>query len=228
MGIYKDIIEKKATIAVIGLGYVGLPIALAFAKKVKVIGFDINAERVDLMKKGIDPSNELTKADYEWSILEMYDQVIRNEKGGEIAKLWAMQDLPNEQWIKSRVGDEFMRFREILKKDAEARALKDLKSNKRIRFKSLSEVLNKIPWVSKINTLLKMLEIARFRQSGEIHQCMYDSFSLGEVLKKAGFNNIKVVDAYNSNIPNWQKYQWLDIENGKIRKPDSLFIEAIK
>ena len=67
MGIYKDIIEKKATIAVIGLGYVGLPIALAFAKKVKVIGFDINAERVDLMKKSIDPSNELTKADFEKS-----------------------------------------------------------------------------------------------------------------------------------------------------------------
>jgi UDP-N-acetyl-D-galactosamine dehydrogenase len=67
MGIYKDIIEKKATIAVIGLGYVGLPIALAFAKKVKVIGFDINAERVDLMKKGIDPSNELTKTDFEKS-----------------------------------------------------------------------------------------------------------------------------------------------------------------
>ena len=40
MGIYKDILDKKATIAVIGLGYVGLPIALAFAKKVKVIGFD--------------------------------------------------------------------------------------------------------------------------------------------------------------------------------------------
>jgi len=64
MGIYKDIVDKKATIAVIGLGYVGLPIALAFAKKVKVIGFDINAGRVDLMKKGIDPSNELTKNDF--------------------------------------------------------------------------------------------------------------------------------------------------------------------
>ncbi len=61
MGIYKDIVDKKATIAVIGLGYVGLPIALAFAKKVKVIGFDINAKRVDMMNKGIDPSNELTK-----------------------------------------------------------------------------------------------------------------------------------------------------------------------
>ena len=64
MGIYKNITDKKATVAVIGLGYVGLPIALAFAKKVKVIGFDINAKRVDMMNKGVDPSHELTKKDF--------------------------------------------------------------------------------------------------------------------------------------------------------------------
>jgi UDP-N-acetyl-D-galactosamine dehydrogenase len=61
MSIYKEIIDKKKKIAVIGLGYVGLPIALAFAKKVKVIGFDINEKRVSMMKKGIDPSQELEK-----------------------------------------------------------------------------------------------------------------------------------------------------------------------
>jgi UDP-N-acetyl-D-galactosamine dehydrogenase len=67
MSIYNKIIKKEATIAVIGLGYVGLPIALAFAKKVKVIGFDINLDRVNLMKKGIDPSNELSKEDFKAS-----------------------------------------------------------------------------------------------------------------------------------------------------------------
>ncbi len=61
---YKKLIDKKATLAVIGLGYVGLPIALAFAKKIKVIGFDINEKRVASMKKGIDPSAELGKADF--------------------------------------------------------------------------------------------------------------------------------------------------------------------
>src|ERR1700757_3847858 len=64
MSIYNKIIKKDAKIAVIGLGYVGLPIALAFAKKVKVIGFDINEKRVGMMQKGIDPSNELTKEDF--------------------------------------------------------------------------------------------------------------------------------------------------------------------
>ena len=59
--ISKKILDKQASIAVIGLGYVGLPIALAFARKAKVIGFDINESRVAMMKKGIDPSNELPK-----------------------------------------------------------------------------------------------------------------------------------------------------------------------
>ncbi|MCK4920292.1 MAG: nucleotide sugar dehydrogenase [Bacteroidales bacterium] len=61
---YKEIKDKKKTIAVIGLGYVGLPIALEFAKKVPVIGFDIKDKRIELMKKQIDPSNELVKEDF--------------------------------------------------------------------------------------------------------------------------------------------------------------------
>ncbi len=59
------IINKETSISLIGLGYVGLPIALAFAKKVKVIGFDINAKRVEMMKNHIDPSEELESSDFE-------------------------------------------------------------------------------------------------------------------------------------------------------------------
>jgi UDP-N-acetyl-D-galactosamine dehydrogenase len=56
---YDKLIKKETKLSVIGLGYVGLPIALEFARKIKVVGFDIKPERVELMKKGIDPSNEL-------------------------------------------------------------------------------------------------------------------------------------------------------------------------
>jgi UDP-N-acetyl-D-glucosamine/UDP-N-acetyl-D-galactosamine dehydrogenase len=59
MQIYQDLVDNKASLAVIGLGYVGLPIALEFASAIPVIGFDINAKRVELMKQGIDPSREL-------------------------------------------------------------------------------------------------------------------------------------------------------------------------
>ncbi len=63
--IYQKLINKEAKLAVIGLGYVGLPIALEFARKIKVVGFDINQERVDLMKRKIDPSNELDSSVFE-------------------------------------------------------------------------------------------------------------------------------------------------------------------
>jgi UDP-N-acetyl-D-galactosamine dehydrogenase len=63
--IYEELIKKNASLAVIGLGYVGLPIALAFAKKIKVIGFDINAERIKMMQAHQDPSQELTSEDFE-------------------------------------------------------------------------------------------------------------------------------------------------------------------
>lgn len=56
---YQELIAKKEKLAVIGLGYVGLPIALEFARKLSVIGFDIKPDRVELMKKGVDPSREL-------------------------------------------------------------------------------------------------------------------------------------------------------------------------
>jgi len=62
---YQELLKKERTLAVIGLGYVGLPIALAFARKIRVIGFDISAHRVELMKKGIDPSNELDAEAFE-------------------------------------------------------------------------------------------------------------------------------------------------------------------
>lgn len=56
---YKELLNKEKKIAVVGLGYVGLPIALEFAKHFSVIGFDINEKRVEMMKNRIDPSNEL-------------------------------------------------------------------------------------------------------------------------------------------------------------------------
>lgn len=56
---YNELVKKEKKIAVIGLGYVGLPLALAFAKKFSVIGFDINESRIEMMKNGIDPSKEL-------------------------------------------------------------------------------------------------------------------------------------------------------------------------
>ncbi len=59
MSLYDEIVAKKEKIALVGLGYVGMPIAVAFSKKVNVVGFDLNAKKIELYKNGIDPTNEV-------------------------------------------------------------------------------------------------------------------------------------------------------------------------
>lgn len=59
MSLYEKIINKEEKISLVGLGYVGMPIAVAFAKKVDVIGYDLNKNKIDLYKSGIDPTQEV-------------------------------------------------------------------------------------------------------------------------------------------------------------------------
>ena len=59
MNLYEKIVNREEKIALVGLGYVGMPIAVAFAKKVDVIGFDLNEKKIELYKSGIDPTNEV-------------------------------------------------------------------------------------------------------------------------------------------------------------------------
>lgn len=73
---YKELVEKNATMAVIGLGYVGLPIALEFAKKIQVIGFDINEERISMMRNNVDPSDELTPEQFQGCNIHFTSDVV--------------------------------------------------------------------------------------------------------------------------------------------------------
>ncbi|MDE6619064.1 MAG: nucleotide sugar dehydrogenase [Lachnospiraceae bacterium] len=68
MSLYEDIVSGKEKLSLVGLGYVGMPIAVAFARKIQVVGFDLNAAKIDLYQSGIDPTNEVG------------DEVIKNTK----------------------------------------------------------------------------------------------------------------------------------------------------
>jgi UDP-N-acetyl-D-galactosamine dehydrogenase len=70
MMIYDRLLKKEAKLAVIGLGYVGLPIALEFARKIKVVGFDINEKRVQMMRNHEDPSQELESSAFDGCDIE--------------------------------------------------------------------------------------------------------------------------------------------------------------
>lgn len=68
--LYQDLIDRKEKLALIGLGYVGMPIAIAFGKKINVIGYDINSKKVESYKNGIDPTNEVGDDEVRLSTVE--------------------------------------------------------------------------------------------------------------------------------------------------------------
>ena len=134
--------------------------------------------------------------------------------------------LKNEMFIYQRVGIEAKNIRENCLKYSENKMKNKLSTN----------ILHTIKKILKLNfryILLKkeeqnLLKEAKFRHSGEIHQWMYDKYSISKILKENNFTNIIMQEAFTSLIPNWNNYQILDVNNNKVRKPDSLFMEAIK
>ncbi|MFM6021827.1 MAG: class I SAM-dependent methyltransferase [Dolichospermum sp.] len=174
------------------------------------------------------------KQNYQWMLLEMYDQTVRNCSGGEMKSFLSRKELCNQEFVIKRCGVEIQNIivaaqKEIIstKPEAENFVKKLLKHIYRLlRYSDYRH--QAILKVILSSSELESLKIGQFRQSGEIHQWMYDSFSLGQLLEKCGFYNIVKRDAFTSTIADWEKHCWLDVEDGEVRKPDSLFMEAIK
>ncbi len=140
---------------------------------------------------------------YKWTMIEIFDQMVRNYSGGEMLEYWKQNPMPQEEFVISRVGSEVLNTLNLIRSNTD---IKPIKNN--------------------INQTAKT--IGEFRISGEIHQWMYDEYSLGKLLKETGFNEIKRKQFNQSQIETFNNYL-LDMEkDGGIRKPDSLFMEAIK
>lgn len=165
----------------------------------------------------VEPS-PLSHANYEWSTIELFDQMTREQGGGEMGKYWQKPDIINESTIVDRVGDEFLSFRKIVYNpdDSQTAPAKPL-------FEKMREFL-----FSMLKINLKYLKTGRFRHGGEVHKWMYDRYSLQYLLKNIGFHETTVQTAFNSSIPRWEEFIELDVKDGKVRKPDSLFIEGKK
>lgn len=164
------------------------------------------------------------KEKYEWSVIEMLDQTVRNTSGGEMLKYVADRSKNNDAFLLERNGHEMQRLFEAVRGTSETPAApaKKLSLFTRIRNKIKRDTQKLF-----LGDDYVLLQQARFRNSGEIHQWMYDRFSLAELLREAGFTNPEVKTAFESNIPEWAAFK-LDGENGIVRKPDSLFMEAVK
>jgi hypothetical protein len=177
-----------------------------------------------------DQDNEKIRADYDWIITEMYDQTVRNESGGEMLKYLTKETLLNESFLHQRLGHEGYMIRQgmISSKSNQVKKVSVPRKIYRVIRRTISPKNIK-------NSFLKLffyedyksMELGRFRLGGEIHQWMYDIYSLSNLLKDAGFKNVEKKDFDKSSIPAWKSFS-LDEINNAVRKPDSLFAEAVK
>ena len=168
--------------------------------------------------------------DYDWIMLELYDQTVRNTAGGDMATFLADLNEKNRSFVLTRIGVEAEGFWAPKQALPRAYRLKNLVKKFRMGklFKCLRE--NLAGWLVYLvagKVVYKNFKLGSFRASGEIHQWMYDRYSLKRLLENAGFVDIKICTANESRIPDYEKYS-LDVFNGNVRKPDSLYIEASK
>ncbi len=168
---------------------------------------------------------------YEWILLELLDQMLRTRRGGEMKAYLYREQIPHEEFILKRCGIQ-------AKKDIEQARQKRLNSDQRSEFKKrlkhlfkqidLFLIESQTPLLKPLSKLYNALRIGYFRQSGEVHQWMYDRYSLSVLLEKCGFKDIVQCQATESYVPDWASFN-LDTEpNGIVYKPDSLFMEGIK
>lgn len=165
---------------------------------------------------------------YDWAMLELYDQSVRTASGGRMALVLRRQlDEREARFVEGRVGREAMQLAREGSRVHRARPGRWLR-----RMGSASRLLRTraagaCAWLLMGREGAAALREGLFRRSGEVHQHMYDRFSLGRALERAGFAGPRLQGAGESGIPEFARFG-LELLEGKPRKPDSLYLEARK
>jgi predicted SAM-dependent methyltransferase len=172
---------------------------------------------------------------YEWVMLELYDQAVRESPGGRMMNYLRRQEKPTLEFVLERGGTE---VREIIKnaqlESGRNQASRSRRSSFALILRGLHRFLSRSGFGREALLRLMLgpeynaLRLGRFRLGGEPHLWMYDRYSLVKILREAGFSHPQLLGPKESRIPNWTQYN-LDTEpDGTIYKPYSLYAEALK
>jgi SAM-dependent methyltransferase len=175
------------------------------------------------------------EGNYEWMKLELYDQVVRERSGGEMAAYLSQEHIPNKAFVIGRIGIEGERIIEraernrsvVSSEPPQPPTWRRLLNEFRQMLHATSSVRE---WAIRriLGPEYDLLKLSRFRRGGEIHLWMYDRYSLAQILREVGFASPKALGPTESGVPDWESYH-LDTEpDGRIYRPDSLYMEAVK
>jgi predicted SAM-dependent methyltransferase len=149
---------------------------------------------------------------YEWLMLELIDQMVRNRSGGEMLEYWKQNPMPAEEFVIERCGSQALAALQRIRKFPQNNRPSEDPYLKAIREKDQAQIQ----------------KMAQFRMSGETHQWLYDRYSLKKLLCEAGFVDPILCRADESAIPDFNSYHLDTEKDGRIRKPDSFYMEARK
>lgn len=192
---------------------------------------DISKTYLNLLEGSLS-NNHGAQEKYEWIVVEMIDQLVRHESGGEMARYFEGGEYSQKDFVLGRIGA----IGKSLDKNAgdpnvNKQQFRRLYSSSGWR-RLMRVVVNQTRW-SAAGLFLsgrerKALKAGLFRLSGEVHQWMYDRHSLGFLLSDAGFLHARKVSALDSSIADWPRF-CLDVDSeGSEHAPASLYMEAIK
>ena len=168
--------------------------------------------------------DEQAQTDYDWMKLELIDQMVRNQSGGQMGPYMADPEIRNSEFVRSRVGDEYKLCQPYQPDDSKRRVVQStITATKTLRVKIARKI---VKWLLGSNAEVAFTE-GLFRNSGEVHRWMYDRYSLRNLCECMGFVSFRILDAHTSQIAEFGSYE-LDIVNNNVRKPDSLFVECRK
>lgn len=189
----------------------------------------------------VDRGDAQATFDHKWIVMELLDQMVRTRSGGEMLRYLTSGAIPNEAFIKSRIGGDA----EDMMKCGPAESGPSSPAVQRGLVRRLRDALSHAGNITRVaryarkefaillcGALLgshgsKAIREALFRASGECHRWMYDRVSLQRLLERSGFTQVRVWTAFESQIEGFASYE-LDVVKGRIRKPDSLFMEGVK
>ena len=164
-------------------------------------------------------------SDYQWMKLELLDQLVRSQSGGEMGRFIVEDSFEDKTFAKQRLGHELSLCDCQLRSNEESSTLISRLGGVWVEFKN-KMAHRLVRWLLGREAEVALKE-GLFRKQGEIHRWMYDRFSLRDLFKATGFVDFQVKRADESQIDRFVDFQ-LDSYEGEVRKPDSIFVEATK
>ena len=176
----------------------------------------------------VETGDDTWRGKYEWIKLEMYDQTVRTISGGAMAKYLKRRNLDKE-FIVGRAGNIALKIIEASDKTQDESPNVSRLRRTLSKFRGAPSGFLRMLRRSLLSRREReALELGLFRLSGEVHQWMYDVYSLRALLQETGFEDVHRTNAKESLIPNWPDYH-LDVDaDGFEHAPSSLYMEGVR